>query len=111
MKSSPQHDLSALHIAAWKGHVDVVDMLITQGCALEQKSKVTGGFNCNHYYTISLQNGKTAYDLAKEEGHIECCALLEAAMGLVSLVCVYCKYVNNKKFVAQNICGVQIFLN
>lgn len=36
-----QHDLSALHIAAWKGNTDIVEMLIAEGCRLEQKSKVT----------------------------------------------------------------------
>jgi len=37
---SRQHDLSALHIAAWKGHVHVVQILIAEGSALDQKSKV-----------------------------------------------------------------------
>ncbi|XP_065888801.1 ankyrin repeat domain-containing protein 50-like [Dysidea avara] len=61
-----QHDLSALHIVAWKGHVHVIEILIAEGSALDQKSK----------------NGKTALDLARDEGHQECCVVLEAAMGM-----------------------------
>ena len=73
-----QLGLTALHIAAWKGHTSVVEFLIQSGADLLAKA----------------QNGKTALQLAQEENQHECATILTAATSkvhfLLRLPCLNC---------------------
>ena len=63
-----QLGLTALHIAAWKGHVNVVEMLLHEGCNPQAQS----------------QNGKTALQLAQDENQHQCTTVLTAAISKVN---------------------------
>lgn len=62
-----QIGLTALHIAAWKGHASLVDLLIKDGCNIKAHTN----------------NGKTALQLAQEEEQHECITMLKAASSKV----------------------------
>lgn len=62
-----QLGLTALHIAAWKGHASVVEMLLHEGCNPAALS----------------HSGKTAQQLAAEENQHECVTILTAATSKV----------------------------
>ena len=66
---SLQLGLTALHIAAWKGHTAVVEMLLHEGCSPMALS----------------QNSKTALQLAVEENQHECVTILTAASSKVTV--------------------------
>lgn len=66
---SLQIGLTALHIAAWKGHASMVEMLIRAGCNTLAQS----------------HNGKSALQLAQEEDQHECVTILQAASSKVSI--------------------------
>ena len=48
-------------------------------------------YSCGYIVMVFILEwqAKTALDLARDEGHQECCILLEAAMGMVN----YCNYI------------------
>ena len=67
MCSTPQLGLTPLHIAAWKGHTAVVEVLLRAGCNLA---------------TVA-HNNRTAQQLAAEEEHHEAVTVLQAASAKV----------------------------
>ena len=62
-----QQGLTALHFAAWKGHVEVVEMLIKEGASP----------------FVQSQSGKTPLQLAQEDEHQQCVLVLQAATSKV----------------------------
>ena len=60
--------LTPLHIAAWKGHTEVVQKLLRLGCNP----------------AAVAHSGKTAQQLATEEEHSETVTVLQAATAKVS---------------------------
>ena len=64
----PQLGLTPLHIAAWKGHTSVVQMLLSHG---SNPAAVA-------------HNGKTAQQLAAGEEHTEAHTVLQAAIAKVT---------------------------
>jgi hypothetical protein len=62
-----QLGLTALHIAAWKGHADLVEMLLYEGCSP----------------TALSNSGKTALQLATEESQHACVTVLTAVTSKV----------------------------
>ena len=63
-----QMGLTPLHIAAWKGHTEVVQKLLSLGCNP----------------AAVAHSGKTAQQLATEEEHNETVTVLQAATAKVS---------------------------
>lgn len=64
---SCQTGLTCLHIAGWKGHAGVVEMLLKAGCNPLARTNT----------------GKTALAIAQEEERHECATMLQAATSKV----------------------------